>query len=216
VYVPDQSSKSAGVWRLAFDPATETVGQPFLLPGLAGTRPSTVALGADGKLYVGSRSANIQRFANPASASPTLETIGHTLDTTHGVSGIAFVGNDLYLAEAAAVTRLVGATSCSGTCVAEATPFLVAVPTAMAVDKAGVLYVADTPAVQSLVRRYRVSTGAQDVLASGGLLNGSLVNFSSTGGLWVDPSGNLLVGDDPSAGAVQGQGRLWKVVPPAI
>jgi hypothetical protein len=222
VYVPDLSSKSAGVWRLVFDPVTETVSQPTLLPGLAGTRPSSVALGPDGKLYVGSRSASIQRFATPAVAAPTpdsvgLEIVGQTADPHGGVAGIAFVGNDLYLAEPAAVTRLVGARSCTGACVAEATPVQVVVPSALAADKNGVVYVADTPVAhgQSVVRRYRTSTGAQDVLASGGTLNGSTISFTSTEGLWVDPSGNVLVADDPTGGATQGQGRLWKVTPPA-
>jgi hypothetical protein len=222
VYVPDQSSKSAGVWRLVFDPATETLSQPTLLPGLAGTRPSSVALGPDGMLYVGSRSPSIQRFAHPEVASPTaatvgLETIGTTIDPAHGVAGIAFVGNDLYLAEAAAVTRLVGAPSCTPTapCKAQPTSMQVAVPTALAADKSGVLYVADTPVADSVIRRYRVSSGAQDVLASAGNLNGTPTNFKTTEGMWVDASGNVLVGDDPSGVGAQGQGRLWKVTPPA-
>jgi cytochrome c peroxidase len=218
VYVPDLSSKSVGVWRLAFDPATETVSQPTLLPGLAGTRPSTVVLGPDGKLYVGSRSGSLQRFDKPASASPQLETFGHALDATHGPAGIAFVGTDLYLAEATAVTRLVNAPSCTGACVPEATSMQVAVPTAMAADKAGVVYVADTPVAhgQSVVRRYRPSSGSQDVLANAGNLNGSPVSFTSTEGLSVDANGNVLIADDPTAGVSQGQGRLWKVSPPAF
>ena len=130
VYVPDLGSKSAGVWRLKFDPATETVSQPMLMPGLAGVRPSTVALGPDGKLYVGSRSASIPRFANPASASPTIESVGLTSDTK-GVTGIAFVGEDLYLAESAAVTKLVNARNCAGGCIGQVTSMQVGVPTAM-------------------------------------------------------------------------------------
>jgi hypothetical protein len=219
LYVPDQASnKSLGVWRLVFDPATETLSQPSLLP-LAGVRPSAVALGPDGKLYVASRSPSIQRFADPSSASPSLETLGQTLDGQHGVTGVAFVGNDLYLAEAAAVTRLANASSCTGGCVPQATSMQVAVPAAMAADKAGVVYVVDTPETPgsiSVIRRYRPSSGSQDVLANSGDLNGTSTSFLMSEAVSVDPSGNVLLGDDPTGGTGVGQGRLWKVTPPAM
>ena len=63
VYVPDNSSKSQGVWRLKFDPATKNIitstrstFKPVLLApgkGLAGVRTTATALGPNG-LYVGS------------------------------------------------------------------------------------------------------------------------------------------------------------------
>ena len=89
----------------------------------------------------------------------------------------------------------------------------VAVPTAMAVDKAGVVYVADTPVAhgQSVVRRYRPTSGSQDVLASAG----SSGNFFATEALSMDADGNVLVPDDATGGVPPGQGRLWKVTPPA-
>jgi hypothetical protein len=123
------------------------------------------------------------------------------------VTGIAFVGPDLYLAQATAVAKLSNPAACSTGCVAQLTPLQVVKPSALAADAAGVLYVTDTPVSDSIIRRYRVSTGTQDVLAAG---------FSLSEGLWVDPTGAVMVGDDPSGGAPTGLGRLWKVVPPAV
>jgi hypothetical protein len=95
----------------------------------------------------------------------------------------------------------------------------VAVPAAMAADKAGVLYVVDTPeasGVVSVVRRYRPSSGSQDVLANSGNLNGTSTSFMFSAAVSVDASGSVLVGDDPTNGTGLGQGRLWKVTPPAF
>ncbi|SNQ61293.1 hypothetical protein MNV_30026 [Candidatus Methanoperedens nitroreducens] len=36
IYVPDNSAKSKGVWRLTFNSAAKTVGSPFLLAPTAG------------------------------------------------------------------------------------------------------------------------------------------------------------------------------------
>ena len=152
---------------------------------------------------------------DPAAAAPTPVTIGQTSDG-QGVTGIAIIGGDLYLGQATAVSQLANALSCTGTCVAAVTPFLVAAPSALAADPSGVLYAADTPAPSggtgpSTIRRYRLSTGTQDVLATAGTLpDGTSSGFFAVGGLWVDPSGALVVGDRP----VSSFGRLWTVVPP--
>jgi hypothetical protein len=218
VYVPDRSSKSPGVWRLVFDPAAQTVGQPTLMldgQGLAAIRTTAAAIGSDHNLYIGSaKTGDIKRINDPAGASPTLQTIGSTSDGA-GVSGIAFVGNDLYLAQGAAVTQLTGATSCNGACVAQATQFQVVAPSALAADAAaGALYVVDTPVDLSVIRRFRLSTRTEDVLADGGSLNGAQTSMLFSSGVSVDPTGTVLVADDPSNGVNPGQGRLWSVTAP--
>jgi hypothetical protein len=140
--------------------------------------------------------------------------IGQTSDG-QGVQGIAFVGSDLYLAQSVAVARIANASACSGTCVAAVTPMLVAAPSGLTADPAGILYVPDTPVDPgvSVLRRFNVNTGTQDVLATGGTLaDGTSAQFFSMAGAWLDPSlGGLIVADLPLNSAA----RLWKVVPPA-
>jgi DNA-binding beta-propeller fold protein YncE len=226
IYAADKTSQGVGaVWRLIFDPVTETIkqpasgvltstpGGPALLATLGTGRPFSVVLGPDHKVYIGQlKSPNIVRI-DPAAATPTAVTIGQTSDG-QGVKGIAFVGNDLYLGETVAVSKLANAPACSGACAAAVTPFLVAAPSALAADPSGVIYVADTPTVSggkgpSTIRRYRLSTGTQDVLATAGTLaDGTSSPLNTVGALWVD-SGTLMVGDlGPN-----GLGRLWKVPP---
>jgi hypothetical protein len=214
VYVPDASSKSAGVWRLTFDTKSETISQPELLvggQGLAAVRTASLALSPDKKsLYVGSlKSPTIWRITDPAGTSPTLETVGSTSDTK-GVQGIAFIDNNLYLAQSVAVTVIKNAAACSG-CTAEATPIKADGPSALASDGHSVLYVADTPVNSSVVRRYTIATSAEDILANAGAVQGGAstpLMFASS--LSVDQAGVVYVGDDPNE-AQGGQGRVWAV-----
>lgn len=124
--MPDNSSKSKGVWRLKFDPVAKTVGSPVKLAGgsggLTGNKATATALSPNGDLYiVFIKSGNILKVTNPAGPviSQVVTTIGTTSDG-FGVSAIAFAGADLYLAELGAVTVIKDpAVNCDGTCVAE-------------------------------------------------------------------------------------------------
>jgi hypothetical protein len=185
----------------------------LLVPGqLAAVRTTSVALGPDGALYVAAlKSPDLKRIVNPAGASPTLETVGRTSDGG-GIAGLAFVGNDVYLAQDAAVTRIASALTCAGDCLAQPTAMQVVGPTGLAADAAaGVLYVADAPVDTAVVRRYRIGAGTQDVLVNTGDAGAPLL---FTLGITVDSAGAVWVGDDASAGELPGQGRLWKVKPP--
>jgi hypothetical protein len=106
------------------------------------------------------------------------------------------------------------APACGGTCVAAVTPMLVAAPSGLAADSAGILYVPDTPVDPgvSVLRRFNVNTGTQDVLATAGTLaDGTSAQFFSMAGAWLDSSlGGLIVADLPLNSAA----RLWKVMPP--
>jgi cytochrome c peroxidase len=218
VYAADKSTRGVGaVSRLLFDPLTQSVQQPGLVAQIAALgagRPFSVALGPDHQVYVGQlKSPNIVRI-DPTVANPTPVTVAQTSDG-QGVKAIAFLGNDLYLAQSVAVAKVANLTACSGACVAAVTPMLVAAPSALAVDPAGILYVGDTPVDPgpSVLRRFKLSTATQDVVATAGTLaDGTSSQFFSLGALWLDPSlGGLIVGDlGPN-----GLGRLWKVVPPA-
>jgi hypothetical protein len=216
VYVPDNSSKSQGVWRLTFNPVTETLSKPTLLAagkGLGGNRPVGTALGVDGKLYVSFlKNGSILRLTTPSGPAQNVESIGSSSDGRR-VLNLAFVGNDLYLAETAAISRILGTTSnaCTGGCKAASLGINVAVPAALTSDGVDTLFLADATSAY----RYTLSTATLDVYSTGGTYNGSILGFSNISGLGLDPAGNLYVGDDPSAGAQIGQGHVWQapVVP---
>jgi hypothetical protein len=123
VYVPDNSTKSAGVWRLTYHPDTNTVDNPILMdPGLAGLKADALALGPDmngvpnGALYVGNlKEAGIRRINNvldPNTRNQWTEVIAQTTDG-RGINGsMAFVGNDLYLPENRGLTVIRNAPAC--------------------------------------------------------------------------------------------------------
>ncbi|MBI2862969.1 MAG: hypothetical protein HYX94_00200 [Chloroflexi bacterium] len=214
VYVPDNSSKSRGVWRLVFDSSTETVGSPVPLAAtarLGANRPTATALGPDGKLYVGFiKNGDIKRLTTPTAAAQTVESVGRTSDG-RGVSGMTYVGSDLYLAQGGAVTKIANAPGATGGSVAQATPLIATAPTAIVSDGVNVIYVAETPVDSSSVLRYTISTNTQDIYATRGNMppSGTPTDFKFVSGLSLDSSGNLYVGDDPSDGALSIQGHLW-------
>jgi len=106
VYVPDNAVKSTAVWRLTFDPNTETiVGMPEAMVPLADVtslKPNGMALGPDGNLYITDLTErNIRRLNNP-NADPRLQTIDIVAVTGdgRGANGsIGFIGNRLYISE---------------------------------------------------------------------------------------------------------------------
>jgi hypothetical protein len=111
VYVPDNAVKSTAVWRLTFDPATETmVADPnggalatamIPLANVRTLKPNGLALGPDGNLYVSDLTeANIRRITNPA-GDPRTQTVSIVAVTGdgRGANGTqGFIGNLLYVA----------------------------------------------------------------------------------------------------------------------
>jgi hypothetical protein len=214
------------VWQLKFDPNTQTIVPPTTLGAtpadqtrqlatLGTGRPFAVVFGPDQMVYVSQlKSGDIVRI-DPTAATPTAVTVARTSDG-QGVKGLAFVGEDLYVAQGAAVSKVANLRACSATapCTAAVTPFLVTAPSAFAADPTtGVLYAADTPVAPgpSVLRRFKLSTNTQDVLAtSGNLPDGTSSPLSTVGAAWVDQTLGLIVGDlGPN-----GLGRLWTV--PAV
>lgn len=211
VYVPDNTGKSRGVWRLTFDPALQTVGNPVVLAptaGLGGNRPTATALGPDGSLYVGFiKSGNIVKINNPAGELQTVVSVGQSSDG-RGISGLAFAGSDLYLAEGGAVTKIGPA---GGKAVA-VTGIIAGAPTAIASDGVDVLYIAETPTIDSTVLRYTISTNTNDILATSGRFPDlTITTFKFVSGLGLDTAGNLYIGDDPSDGVQVLQGHIWSI-----
>lgn len=214
VYIPDNATAGKGVWRLKFD-GVRTVGGAVLLAGGAqtsGNRATATALGPDGNLYVGLiRNGNIIRITNPAGASQSASTVAKTSDG-RGVSGVAFAGEDLYVAEKGAVRVIAKARSCTGSCTTAATPITSVAPMALTSDQSNVLFIAESRVSTTDIIRFTISTpdcpagGIEDVYVSG---------FENLSGIAIDGLGGLIVGDDPSGGAVAGQGHLYQVAPTA-
>jgi hypothetical protein len=123
IYVPDNSIKSAGVWRLTYHPDTGLVDNPTPLDAsLAGLKTDALALGPDmfgvpnGALYVGSlRDPGIRRVNNILDPNPRnhwIDVIAQTTDG-RGINGsMAFLNNDLYLPENRGLTVIRNAPSC--------------------------------------------------------------------------------------------------------
>ncbi|MBI4322621.1 MAG: hypothetical protein HY675_29370 [Chloroflexi bacterium] len=214
VYLPDHSGNSQGVWRLQFDPITETVGGAVLLAPrarLGQMRPKAVALGPDGNLYVGfSQSGDIKRITTPGQGSWVVQVVGRA-STGKKVAGMAFVGADLYLVEDRGITRIPQATVAKGA-KPQLTGIVAPSPDTIVSDRNDVLYIGNSTPTGSVVVQYVVSSGAQAVLASAGTLaTGAATAFVNIESLALDASGGLYVGDDPSGVSAPLQAVVWKV-----
>jgi hypothetical protein len=115
VYMPDDAVKSPGVWRLTFDPTTETVSNPTAMaPGLlANLKANSTALSADGTaLYVGDLVDGGIRRINGIGGDPRSQTVDLIALTqakvgtaARGINGtMAMIGNLLFLPENNAAT----------------------------------------------------------------------------------------------------------------
>lgn len=133
VYVPDNSRKSPGVWRVTYHPAgtdpvtlqptPEYLDSPILLdPSLAGLKVDALALGPDmvgtpnAALYVGSLAdGGIRRINNILDPNPRNQFIDVIAQTTdgRGINGsMAFLNGDLYLPENRGLTVIRNAGAC--------------------------------------------------------------------------------------------------------
>lgn len=213
VYVPDNSSKSQGVWRLKIvgdKVATRDPDRPTLLApgkGLANLRTTATALSNDGSfLYVGSiKSGDIKRVANPSLAATrqTVQTIGKTSDG-RGLSGITLNNNDLYLAEGDGVTIIPQVRGCrpASPCFAEPlTSISTIAPMAITTDSNDSVYVAD---ITNEVLKYSISDDEVTQVYNGA--------FRIISGLGLNADKNkLLIGDDPTDGDGIAKGRVWAI-----
>jgi hypothetical protein len=104
--VPDNAVKSTAVWRLTFDPNTETIiAPPEAMVPLADVRtlkPNGMVMGPDGNLYISDLvEPNIRRLTNP-NGDPRLqviEIIGQTGDLRGANGSMGVIGSKIFIAE---------------------------------------------------------------------------------------------------------------------
>ncbi len=208
-----------GIWRAQPDPVTgEILSAQQLVPnaGLAGNLTTAVAIGPDGNLYVGFlKNGNVKRIVNPTGSNPIVQSVG-TSPNGRPLRALAFVGRDLYLAskDSLSVIRNAVSTSCQGGCngAAVADGFSGIDHVGLTTDGINRLYLA----VNDQVWRYTISSGTRTLVSNSGTEpNGSVLPFAFVGGhtnlLQLDRLGNLWVGDDPSDGVANFQGRIWYI-----
>ena len=206
-----------GIWMLMFQPV---LGQSFVVEGisplaqnfgLGGNLPTAVALGPDGKLYVGYlKNGNIQRITNPSTLNPTpqtqtVESVG-TTPNGRPMRAMAFLGADLYIATDQGLSVVRNAAACignqggCGNAVLVQDGFAGANHVALTTDGAGKIYFS----TGATVYRYTPADLRVVPVSSGFAFAGGHTNM-----LTLDPFGNLWIGDDPSE--VNFSGRLWRV-----
>ena len=225
VYVPDNSTKGNGVYRLSFNPTTETVRTSALLGSdviVAGNKPTSTVLSADGTaLYVGSiRGGNLVKIANPATSAAG-QVIGRTSDG-RGASGLAIAnhsdgtpGSSLFVAEGAGVSELDLATGGVAT--------LTGIVSQTVVGGKPILWetldvVAATPDVlyvakwaphdlgnKVTIEQYTLSTATGiDYSTSYTAPDGKPQPWTTVTDLAANPTGGLLVSHDPTNGGTNG------------
>lgn len=221
VYLPDNSSKSQGVWRLRYSAttgrfvtATNSANRPVLVARNGNARPTATTL-VNGSLFIGSlRNGNILRVNNPGGTTPgTATTVGRTSDG-RGAASLTSLGANLYIAEGAGVSSIPSdpneLTACGRPCIASLLPsnFIVG-PTAIASNGES-LYVAD---VTNEVIKYTPGNdpdfpdGTEEIYVAGG-------KFRFISGLGIKSgSTTLYVGDDPTDGNGIAQGHIYTVTP---
>jgi hypothetical protein len=219
VFIPDNSSKSRGVWRHSFNPGTQTLSVGTLIRLGLDTRgktlrpTATALIGTD--LYVGFiRTDAVQRVANATALPPSqpgpVEEVTSTSDGGATV-GLASVGDDLYIADASAISvvRDITSAGCSEIifCLTEETSSTVESPTALTAVGSH-LFIGDLTSIL----HYDTQDDSQEVWAtlfSFPTAVAALTNGNSGSG---SPAFKVYVGDDASAGELIGTGYVIDVV----
>ena len=182
--------------------------------------PSGLALDATGNLYVADTLNHTLRKITPAGAVATLAGVAGTAGTTDGtgtaarffgLQGLAVdSGGNLYVADTnnqtirkivlstGAVTTVAGLAGISGSTDAPGSMARFFYPSAVTVDGAGNLYVADTDndIIRQITPAGVVSTIAGQAGASGSVDGGgNAARFNYPSGIAADNSGNLYIAD---------------------
>ena len=208
-----------GVWMIQFQPVFGAFSSiAGLSPvtfglGLSGDLSTALALGPEGKLYVGFlKNGNIKRVTNPSLINPTpqtqaVESVGGT-PNGRSMRAMAFVGADLYVATDQSLAVVHNAAAClnnqngCGNAVIVADGHAGATHNGVTTDGAGKVYFC----AAGSVFRYTPADGRVVLVSSGFLFVGGHTNTLS-----MDGFGNLWIGDDTTGGTLNFTGRLWRI-----
>ncbi|CAN5174309.1 hypothetical protein BH20ACT16_BH20ACT16_02570 [soil metagenome] len=193
LFVTEGTSKGAGVWRMQLDPTGTAIQSAEKIVNLGGNRVTALALSPAGNLdFTAKDDAIVRRLAGAAAAlqGTPWTVVGAT--ASRAVPSLAHLGEALYLAEGANVTRI--ATPGTGDTNAVAVAGLGAgAPSALSADESRGLVFAGT-ALPSTADRV-------EVLTPGGDVETYAVGFAGVTALTVSADGTMLIGDDPPAAA---------------
>jgi hypothetical protein len=222
IYVPDTASNV--VYRVAFDPATETTGAALGLSLGLNNRPSAAIVGLDGSVYLSySNLGQIDKITGPATNPALVTKVGRTFSGS-GVSSMTFINNNLFLAEATEVSELMNASpSLTGGAAQliggpftkkQTPPLQVGIPLSLGADQANnLLYIGNSGSLYS----FSLTSFVQTLVANSGTAGTTTVPFGAITAVGFVPTsitgvtpGSLFVGDDSGTGGL-GLGRIWKL-----
>jgi hypothetical protein len=222
LYVTDQAAKSNGVIKVAYDPASNggkgglsVLDRGLLAPtcGLGGNVPWGAAMGPDHNLYLSfKKNANIVRVKSPAAFSGNcgdVQVMGQSGDRKKSF-GLAFAGTNLWETNNNGIGVIANAPSVLNGQAQSTEAFAIPAVQAITSDAQGTVYVGTA---NSVLAFDGVAGSTPATLATG---------FQFVSGLSVDgstvtpgqPAGKLFVGDDPSNGTLNNQGRIWTLTTP--
>jgi hypothetical protein len=204
VYLPDTTPAGAGIVKMAFNTALETVGAATTVvsntvlkaPVAGATAPTALALGPDGQLYAAmGGTPQILRVATPAASQHKVTFIGSMFGS--GSVGIAFHNSDLWAVETVDISIIYGATLCQGNCTSLFLAIVLDVPTAVTSDGTNV-YIGDGQKVMI----FDPVANTVAVMADTGLVNGVAKLFVNVTAVTTDGQGHVFAGD---------AGHLWEI-----
>ena len=238
VYVPDNSARSQGVWRLTFDPVTETMGggggggvfgggsstAPVLLApnkGLGGNRPFAVATDPNDNyaLYIGFRKTpNILRIRNASVGTGDAPVnIGNSADgkqvramtmLSH-VTAPGVATSALLAMDGNGIGVISNPAACAGACQASIPGSLAnLLPLGVGSDNNV------RPAGEASVAYIPDTTGALyqwDAVHDTLTTLSTGLSFPTAAGFRASPAPNIYVGDDPSQGNLIAQGHIYSI-----
>jgi hypothetical protein len=212
-YVAEGTSGGSGVWRMHWNPETRAIDAATkLYIDVSDLRVTGLSLTPEGHVdFSTKRDTFIRRLEGPAAAAKgsylTPPSVGFS--QVAGVGALAHVGQALYLAEGAQLTRIaVPSSTGSGGGTAQPVPGLPTglIVTAVAGDAAeGVLYAG--------TNSDKLEDSVYAVPVDGSAVAQYDVGFVNVTSLSTGPLGELYIADDPAAGAgvvnSADQGRLF-------
>ena len=214
---------NTGVFRLTMNAVTSTIDSAVTLApnaGLAGNLPQSASLGPDGKLYVSfTTTGDIRRITNPAGDPNTraVESVGKAASGGGPVNSLAFVNNDLYLADTGLIglERIASAAGCHGNCNAVSMFGVLGISNSVSSDRVRYLYMENGTRV---LRYDATTTNVVDLYSQNGIQNGQTFGYGQVWGVTIDvATGDVFIGGDPTppGAATTNIGSLYVVTAPA-